>query len=62
MENPRRSLKGLLKNGNKFKAKKIDFNDPEIKAMINAVIKERKKCLERKNVDWSKLNNIYINK
>lgn len=37
MENPRRSLKGLLKNGENFKAKKIDFNDPKVKRMLEAV-------------------------
>jgi hypothetical protein len=51
-----RSLKGLIKPGAKLKARKIDFDDPEVKAMLDAVIEEKRKCLERKNVDWNKLN------
>lgn len=61
MENPRRSLKGLLKNGENFKAKKIDFNDPKVKRMFEAVRKEQKKCLKRKDVDWGSLDRTYVN-
>jgi hypothetical protein len=62
MENARKLKKSdILKPGTKLKAKKIDFNDPEIIAKIEAVNEERKKCLERKNVNWNELNNTYIN-
>ncbi len=61
MENPKRCLKGLLKNGENFKAKALDFNDPEVKAMLEAVKEEKRKCLEKKKVNWAKLNNTYIN-
>ncbi|MFA5366579.1 MAG: hypothetical protein WC333_01620 [Dehalococcoidia bacterium] len=61
MENPRRSLKGLLKNGDNFKARKINLDDPEVKIMLEAVKEEKKKCLERKKVNWAKLNNTYVN-
>lgn len=61
MENPRKSLRGLVKSGAKLTAIKIDFSDPEVKQMFEAIRKEQKKCIERKNVDWSKLDSTYIN-
>lgn len=51
----------ILKPGAKLKVKKIDFNDPEVKRMWEAVRKEQKKCLARKNVDWGKLDRLYVN-
>jgi hypothetical protein len=61
MENPKRSLKGVLKHGDDFKAKKIDFNDPDVKRMFEAIRKEQKKCLKRKDVDWGSLDRTYVN-
>jgi hypothetical protein len=60
MENPRRNLKGLLKKGAKLKAKPIDFDDPEVIEMLRAVREEQKKCLERKKVDWGKLDRFRV--
>jgi hypothetical protein len=60
MENPRKSLKGLVKPGAKLKARKIDFNDPEVIEMLRAVREEQKKCLERKKIDPKTLD-IVIN-
>lgn len=62
MENSRKlKPSDILKPGAKLKVKKIDFNDPEVKRMLKTVREEQKKCLERKNVDWGKLDRLYVN-
>ena len=62
MENARKiKLSDIIKKGAKLKCRKIDFNDPEIIKMFEAVMEEKKKALERKNVDWEKLEKTYIN-
>jgi hypothetical protein len=58
---PKTKLSDIVKKGAKLKAKKIDFDDPEVKTMINAIKEEQKKCLERKKVDWNKLNKMRVN-
>jgi len=49
-------LDDILKNGENFKARKIDVNDPEYIQMVKAIKNEQKKALARKKVDWNKLN------
>jgi hypothetical protein len=61
MENPRKSLKGLVKPGAKLTATRIDFNDPKVQERLAAVQEEQKKCLARKEVDYNKLKDIVIN-
>ena len=58
---PKTKLKDILKRGTKFKVKKLDFDDPEVKKMLKAVKKEQKKCLERKKINWEKMRNTVIN-
>ena len=57
---PKTKLSDIIKKGAKLKARKIDFDDPEVKAMFEAVMEEKKKCLERKKVDWNKLDKMRV--
>jgi len=58
---PKTNINDIFKNGANFKARKLDFNDPEVIMMINAVKEEQKKILKRKEVDWEKMRNTVIN-
>jgi hypothetical protein len=51
----------IFKKGAKFKVKKINFNDPEVIKMIDAVKEEQRKILKRKEVDINQLRNTVIN-
>jgi hypothetical protein len=62
MENTRKlKSSDILKPGAKLKARILDFNDPEVKRMLDAVMEEKRKCLARKNINWGDLDKIYIN-
>jgi hypothetical protein len=56
---PNTKLSDILKHS-KIKVKKIDFNDPEFIKMVESVIKEKKRVLKMKEVDWNFLNRIRI--
>ena len=58
---PRTNINNIFKNGAKFKVKKLDFNDPEVIKMIDAVKKEQERILKRKEVDINRLRNTIIN-
>jgi hypothetical protein len=58
---PKTKLKDIFKHGKNFKVKKLDFNDPEVIKMINAVKEEQEKILKRKEIDWGKMRNTVIN-
>jgi hypothetical protein len=61
MENARKLKRSdILKPGTRLKAKKIDLNDPEVQKRFKTMLEEQEKCLERKNVDWNKLDKTYI--
>jgi hypothetical protein len=53
-------LSDIVKKGAKLKARKINFNNPEVQKMLAAVLEEKKKCQERSKVDWKKLNDTVI--
>jgi hypothetical protein len=57
---PKTKLSDILKNGENFKLRDLDPNDPEIIAMIDACVEEQQKSLERKKVNWNKLRNTVI--
>jgi len=62
MENARKlKPSDILKPGAQLKARILDFNDPESKAMLDALMEEKRKCLERKNVNWGELDRLYVN-
>jgi len=44
----------------KLKAKKIDYNSKKFKKEIKKLHKAQKECLDRKNIDYEKMNNTYI--
>ena len=50
-----------MKNGEDFKVRKIDPNDPDYILMCESVKKEQELCNRRKKVDWNRLKDIYIN-
>jgi len=58
---PKTKINDIFKKGGKFKVRKLDFDDPEVIKMINAVKEEQKKILKRKEVDWEKMRNTVIN-
>jgi hypothetical protein len=58
---PKVDLKDIFKHGEKFKMKKIDFNSPKYKKMFERVKEEQEESLRHKQIDWSKLDHIYIN-
>jgi hypothetical protein len=51
----------MLKHGEDFKIRKLDPNDHEVIKMLEAVIKEQKKILKRKEINLSDLADIVIN-
>ena len=53
---PKTKLSDILKNGENFKARKIDLDDPEIKKMFKACKEEQEKCLKRKEISPSTWN------
>jgi hypothetical protein len=53
---PKTKLSDILKNGENFKARKLDPNDPEIKKMFKVCKEEQEKCLERKKIHPSTWN------
>lgn len=62
MENARKlKPSDILKPGAKLKARIIDFDDPEVQKMLEAVLEEKRKCLARKNVNWGELDRLYVN-
>jgi hypothetical protein len=58
---PKTNINDIFKHGEDFKIRKLDLNDPEVIKMINAVKKEQKKILKRKEIDWEKMRNTVIN-
>lgn len=58
---PKTNINDIFKKGAKFKVRKLDFDNPEVVKMINAVKEEQNKILKRKEVDWEKMRNIVIN-
>lgn len=58
---PKTNINDIFKHGEDFKIRKLDYNDPEVIKMINAVKKEQKKILKRKEIDWEKMRNTVIN-
>jgi hypothetical protein len=58
---PKTKLSDIFKNGEKFKVKKLDPNDPEVKKMLRAVIKEQKRIKDSAKVSRRNLDNIVIN-
>ena len=58
---PKTKLSDILKNGEDFKVRKIDPNDPDYILMCESVKKEQELCNRRKKVDWNRLKDIYIN-
>jgi len=58
---PKTKINDIFKKETNFKVRKLDFNDPEVIKMINAVKEEQKKILKRKEVDWEKMRNTVIN-
>jgi hypothetical protein len=58
---PKTNINDIFKKGAKFKVRKLDFNDPEVIKMVNAVKEEQKKILKRKEIDWEKMRNTVIN-
>ena len=40
--------------------KKVDFNDPEVKARLAYVLKAQEEALARKNIDRQKLNTVIV--
>ena len=53
-------LSDIFKNGEDFKIKKLNFNDPEVKKMIKAVIKEQKRIKESTKISMEDLRKIVI--
>ena len=54
-------LSDILKNGEDFKVRKLDVNDPDFILMCESVKKEQEMSRNRKKVDWNRLKDIYIN-
>jgi len=50
----------IIKPGTKLIARKLDPNDPEIQKAFDNLKEEQRKCLERKNINWNELDQIYI--
>jgi len=44
-----------------YKAKKINYNSKEFKKKIKKLHKLQEECLERKNIDYKKMSETYIN-
>ena len=57
---PKTKLSDIFKNGEDFKIKKLNFNDPEVKKMIKAVIKEQKRIKESTKISMEDLRKIVI--
>ena len=57
---PKTKLSDILKNGEDFKIRKLNFNDPEVKKMFRAVIKEQKRIRESSKVSIEDLRRIVI--
>lgn len=57
---PKTKLSDIFKNGEDFKIKKLNFNDPEVKKMIKAIIKEQKRIKESTKISMEDLRKIVI--
>ena len=53
-------LSDILKHGEDFKIRKLNFNDPEVKKMFRAVIKEQKRIRESTKISMEDLRRIVI--
>lgn len=57
---PKTKLSDIFKHGEDFKIRKLDHNDPKVKKMIKAVIKEQKRIKESAKVSLEDLRRIVI--
>ena len=48
----------IFKDVKSWKARVIDPNDPEVKALIERTRKAQAECLERKEIDWNRLMQV----
>ena len=46
-------------NDREFKVEKVDFSDPAVKSRIEDCLRRQQECLDRKTIDWSRLNRTY---
>ena len=53
-------LSDILKHGEDFKIRKLHYNDPEVKKMFRAVIKEQKRIKESTKISMEDLRKIVI--
>ncbi|RPH33074.1 MAG: hypothetical protein EHM93_06555 [Bacteroidales bacterium] len=55
-----KEVQDILEGRKKITFKFVNYNTPERKEELKAVIKAQKEVLERKEVDWQKLNTFII--
>ena len=53
--------KSIFKENVPFEVKKIDFESEVVKQKLIKLGKLQQACLDRKNTDWKKLRETYIN-
>jgi len=44
--------------GKPVEARKLDPNDPEVKALIESTIKQQEAILKLKNIDWESMRQV----